>query len=126
MKVWWECLAEDLVEMVFNSHLWQRFNYIPEVTGDMKTELAIFGLNIDDVAIGSCNSKVADACGNNPRKPLMDTRDERDLQRRSYRAWLACGTPEAAGPHWQAKQPLAQNVADVKTLVWEELSEMKE
>ncbi|KAI3353866.1 hypothetical protein L3Q82_005074 [Scortum barcoo] len=35
VRVCWECLAEEPVQMVFNSHLRQSFDCIPRVAGDM-------------------------------------------------------------------------------------------
>ena len=44
----------------------------------------------------------------------------------SYRAFLACGTPEAADGYWQAKQNVAVAVSEAKTRAWEEFGEVIE
>ena len=48
------------------------------------------------------------------------------LKKESYRAWLACGTPEAAGRYRQAKRAAASAVSEAKTRVWEEFGEAME
>ena len=53
-----EHLAEDPVNMVFNSHLQRSFNHLPEVTGNMESEWAMFCAAIAEAAAQSCGSKV--------------------------------------------------------------------
>ena len=48
------------------------------------------------------------------------------LKKESYRTFLACGTPEAAGRYWQAKRSTAAAVAEAKTRTWEEFGEAME
>uniref|UniRef100_A0A674NZS3 Reverse transcriptase domain-containing protein n=1 Tax=Takifugu rubripes TaxID=31033 RepID=A0A674NZS3_TAKRU len=45
------------------------------------------------------------------------------LKKESYRALLACGTPEAADRYWQAKWSAATAVAEAKTRAWEVFGE---
>ncbi|TWW71634.1 EARP-interacting protein [Takifugu flavidus] len=53
-------------------------------------------------------------------------RDAVRLKKESYRALLACGTPEAADRYRQAKQSAATAVAEAKTRAWEEFGEAME
>ncbi|KAI3364919.1 hypothetical protein L3Q82_001099 [Scortum barcoo] len=48
------------------------------------------------------------------------------LKKETYRAWMACGTPEAADGYQQARWNAAWAVAEAKTWVWEEFSEAME
>ena len=68
-----------------------------------------------------CGCKVVGACRGTPNHWWTPTfRDAVRLKKESYRAFLACGTPEAA------KQCAAVVVADTKTWVWKELGEAME
>ncbi|KAK3529991.1 hypothetical protein QTP86_009376 [Hemibagrus guttatus] len=69
------------------------------------TEWTMFSSSIVDAAIQSCSCK---------------------LKKESYRAWLAQGTPEAAGAYRLAKQTAARVVSEAKTRVWEEFGEAME
>ncbi|TWW60792.1 hypothetical protein D4764_05G0008820 [Takifugu flavidus] len=53
-------------------------------------------------------------------------RDAVRLKKESYRALLACGTPEAADRYRQAKWSAATAVAEPKTQAWEEFGEAME
>ncbi|TWW74691.1 hypothetical protein D4764_14G0006940 [Takifugu flavidus] len=53
-------------------------------------------------------------------------RDAVRLKKESYRALLACGTPEAADRYRQAKRSTATAVAEAKTRAWEEFGEAME
>ncbi|TWW59301.1 Transposon TX1 uncharacterized 149 kDa protein ORF 2 [Takifugu flavidus] len=53
-------------------------------------------------------------------------RDTVKLKKESYRALLACGTPEAADRYRQAKRSAATAVAEAKTRAWEEFGEAME
>ncbi|KAK3518677.1 hypothetical protein QTP70_007170 [Hemibagrus guttatus] len=55
-----------------------------------------------------------------------EVRDAVKLKKESYRAWLPCGTPEAADVYRQSKQAAARVVSEAKTRVWEEFSEAME
>ncbi|KAM4544083.1 uncharacterized protein V3H82_021885 [Fundulus diaphanus] len=48
------------------------------------------------------------------------------LKKESYRAFLACGTPEAADVYRQSKRQAARLVAEAKTRAWEEFGEAME
>ncbi|KAK3533627.1 hypothetical protein QTP70_023381 [Hemibagrus guttatus] len=56
----------------------------------------------------------------------LEVRDAVKLNKESYRAWLARGTPEAAEAYRQAKRAAAQVVSKAKTRVWEEFGEAME
>ncbi|KAI3374050.1 hypothetical protein L3Q82_022616 [Scortum barcoo] len=61
--------------------------------------------------------------------PVVDTPEVRDavrLKKESYRAMLACGTPDAVDRYRQAKQAAARMVLEAKTRVWEEFGEAME
>ena len=53
-------------------------------------------------------------------------RDAVKLKKESYRTFLACGTPEAAGRYRQAKRSAAVVVTEAKTRTWEEFGEAME
>ncbi len=115
--------------MVLNSHLRQSFDRIPGMAGDMESEWAMFHATIVEAAVLSCGCKVAGAsCGGNPQTSWWtpEVRRAVRLKRESYRAWMACGTTEAANCYWQARQCVALAVAEAKTQVWEEFGEVLE
>ncbi|KAK3544081.1 hypothetical protein QTP86_001153 [Hemibagrus guttatus] len=89
----------------------------------------MFSTSIVDTAIRSCGRKVSGAGrGGNPRTQwwTLEVRDAVKLKKKSYRAWLARGTPEAAEAYRQAKQTTAVVVSEAKTRVWEEFGEAME
>ncbi len=89
----------------------------------------MFSTSIVDVAVGSCGCKASGAChGGNPRTRWWtpEVRDAVKLKKESYRAWLACGTPEAADGYRQAKRAAARVAAEAKTRAWEEFGETME
>uniref|UniRef100_A0AAR2JQZ9 Reverse transcriptase domain-containing protein n=1 Tax=Pygocentrus nattereri TaxID=42514 RepID=A0AAR2JQZ9_PYGNA len=129
VRVCWERLAEEPVRLIFNSHLRQNFDQISGEVGDIDSEWAMFRSSIAEAADCSCGRKVVGACrGGNPRTRWWtpQVRDAVKLKKESYRAWLACGTPEAAGRYRQAKRSAASVVAKAKTCVWEEFGEALE
>uniref|UniRef100_A0AAR2KE64 Endonuclease/exonuclease/phosphatase domain-containing protein n=1 Tax=Pygocentrus nattereri TaxID=42514 RepID=A0AAR2KE64_PYGNA len=129
VRVCWERLAEEPVRLIFNSHLCQNFDQISGEVGDIDSEWAMFRSSIAEAADCSCGRKVVGACrGGNPRTRWWtpQVRDVVKLKKESYRAWLACGTPEAAGRYRQAKRSAASVVAKAKTRIWEEFGEALE
>ncbi|KAK3513805.1 hypothetical protein QTP70_028875, partial [Hemibagrus guttatus] len=107
VRVCWERLADPSVRGVFNSHLRESFNQIPWEVGDIESEWTMFSSSIVDAAIRSCGRKVSGAGrGGNPRTQwwTLEVRDAVKLNKESYRAWLARGTPEAAEAYRQAKR----------------------
>ncbi|KAK0134739.1 hypothetical protein N1851_029630 [Merluccius polli] len=77
----------------------------------------------------SCGRKVVGACrGGNSRICWWTSavRNAVKLKKESYRTFLACGTPEAAGRYRQAKRCAAAAVAEAKTRTWEEFGEAME
>ncbi|KAK3507178.1 hypothetical protein QTP70_009513 [Hemibagrus guttatus] len=123
VRVCWERLADPSVGGVFNSHLRESFNQIPREVGDIESEWTMFSSSIVDVAIRSCGCKVSGASrSGNPRTQwwTLEARDAVKLKKKSYRAWLARGTPEAAEAYQQAKRTVAGVVLEAKTRVWEE------
>ncbi len=67
VRVFWERLVEEPVKMVFNSHVWQSFDRIPGLVGDMESKWAMFRATIVEAAVSSCGCKVAGAsCRSNP------------------------------------------------------------
>ncbi|XP_061625818.1 uncharacterized protein LOC133476446 [Phyllopteryx taeniolatus] len=126
VTVCWEHLAESPVRRRFNSHLRQNVAQVPGEAGDIESEWTMFRASIGEAADRSCGRKVAGAChGANPRTrwrtPMV--RDAVKLKKESYRAFLACGTPEAADGYWLAKRNEALMVAEAKTRAWEEFGQ---
>ncbi|KAI3376745.1 hypothetical protein L3Q82_000345 [Scortum barcoo] len=78
----------------------------------------MFSASIVDAAVRSCGRKVSGACrGGNPRTRWWtpEVRDAVRLKKESYRAMLACGTPDAVDGYRQAKQAAARTVLEAKT-----------
>ncbi len=129
VRVCWERLAESPVREIFNSHLRRSFERIPREVGDIESEWTMFSSSIVDAASRSCGCKVSGACrGGNPRTRWWtpEVRDAVKLKKESYRAWLACRTPEAADGYRQAKRSAARVVVEAKTRAWEEFGEAME
>ena len=129
VRVCWERLAESPVRRSFNSHLRESFNHVPGEAGDIESEWTLFRASIVEAADRSCGRKVVGACrGGNPRTRWWTpaVRDAVKLKKESYRAFLACGTPEAADGYRQAKRNAASAVAEAKTRAWEEFGEAME
>uniref|UniRef100_A0A669C209 Reverse transcriptase domain-containing protein n=1 Tax=Oreochromis niloticus TaxID=8128 RepID=A0A669C209_ORENI len=129
VRVCWERLAEAPVREIFNAHLRQSFNNISRETGDIESEWTMFSVSIAEAAALSCGRKVVGACrGGNPRTKWWtpEVKGATRLKKESYRAWLACGTPEAADRYRQAKRNATRAVAEAKTRVWEEFGEAME
>ncbi|KAK0156594.1 putative uncharacterized transposon-derived protein F52C9.6 [Merluccius polli] len=129
VRVCWEHLAESPVRESFNSHLRESFDHVPGEAGDIESEWAMFRASIVKAADQSCGRKVVSACrGGNSRTrwwtPVV--RDAVKLKKESYRTFLACGTPEAAGRYRQAKRSTAVAVTEAKTWTWEEFGEAME
>ena len=79
----------------------------------------MFGASIVKAADWSCGRKVVGACrGGNSRTRWWTpaVRDAVKLKKESYRTFLACGTPEAAGRYRQAKRSAAVAVTEAKTM----------
>nr|XP_049610760.1 uncharacterized protein LOC125988936 isoform X1 [Syngnathus scovelli] len=129
VRVCWERLAESPVRKSFNSHLRQSFSHVPGEAGDIESEWTMFRTSIVEAADRSCGRKVVGACrGGNPRTRWWTpaVRDAVKLKKESYRAVLACGTPEAADRYRMAKRNAASAVAEAKTRAWEEFGEATE
>ncbi|KAK0145233.1 Craniofacial development protein 2 [Merluccius polli] len=129
VRVCWERLAESPVRESFNSHLRESFDHVPGEAGDIESEWAMFHASIVKAADQSCGRKVVGACrGGNPRTRWWTpaVRDAVKLKKESYRTFLACGTPEAAGRYRQAKRSAAVAVTEAKTRTWEEFGEAME
>ncbi|KAK0141183.1 Craniofacial development protein 2 [Merluccius polli] len=129
VRVCWERLAESPVRESFNSHLRESFDHVPGEAGDIESEWAMFHASIVKAADQSCGRKVVGACrGGNSRTRWWTpaVRDAVKLKKESYRTFLACGTPEAAGRYRQAKRSAAVAVTEAKTRTWEEFGEAME
>ena len=129
VRVCWERLAEEPVKMVFNSHLRQSFDHVPGAVGDIESEWTLFRSAIVEAAVASCSHKVAGASrGGNPRTRWWtpEVRGAVRLKKEAYRAWLVCGSPEAADGYQQAKRCAAVAVIEAKTRAWEEFGETME
>ncbi|TWW59961.1 R2 Retrovirus-related Pol polyprotein from type I retrotransposable element [Takifugu flavidus] len=127
VRVCWERLAESPVRRSFNSPLQESFEHVPGEAGDIESEWTMFRASIVEAADRCCGRKVVGAChGGNTRTRWWTpaVRDAVKLKKESYRALLACGTPEAADGYRQAKQSAATAVA--KTRAWEEFGEAME
>ena len=62
----------------------------------MESEWNMFHAAIVDVAAQSCIIKVTDAShGGNPRTSWQTPEVKGPIKLKTYRSWLACGTPEA-------------------------------
>ncbi|TWW80180.1 hypothetical protein D4764_10G0012100 [Takifugu flavidus] len=119
VRVCWERLAESPVRRSFNSHLRESFDHVPGEAGDIESEWTMFRASIVEAADRCCGHKVVGACrGSNT--------DAVKLKKESYRALLACGTPEAADGYRRAKRSAATAVAEAKTRAWEEFGEAME
>ncbi|KAK0133539.1 Serum amyloid P-component [Merluccius polli] len=76
----------------------------------------------------SCGRKVVGACRGGNSRTRWWTPAVRDAVKlkESYRTFLACGTPEAAGRYRQAKLSAAVAGTEAKTRTWEEFGEAME
>ncbi|XP_078030984.1 uncharacterized protein LOC144466919 [Epinephelus lanceolatus] len=129
VRVCWERLAEEPVKMIFNSHLRESFDRVPRAERDIESEWALFHSAIVEKAVASCGCKAAGAShGGNPRTRWWtpEVRGAVRLKKEAYRAWLVCGSPEAADGYRRAKRSAAAAVAEAKTRAWEEFSEAME
>lgn len=54
-RVPWECLIENPVRMVFNTYLWENFDHVSGVAGDMKSEWVMSCAAIAKAAVQSCS-----------------------------------------------------------------------
>ena len=76
----------------------------------------MFRASIVEAADRCCGRKVVGACRGSNTRTRWRTPVVRDAVRhQSFRAVLACGTPEAADGYQQAKQCAAVAVAEAKT-----------
>ncbi|TWW81730.1 R2DM Retrovirus-related Pol polyprotein from type II retrotransposable element [Takifugu flavidus] len=118
VRVCWERLAESPVRRSFNSRLRESFDHVPGEAGDIESEWTMFRASI---VVGACR-------GGNARTRWWTpaVRDAVKLKKESYRALLACGTPEAADRYRRAKRSAATAVAEAKTRAWEEFGEAME
>uniref|UniRef100_A0A8C6M635 Reverse transcriptase domain-containing protein n=1 Tax=Nothobranchius furzeri TaxID=105023 RepID=A0A8C6M635_NOTFU len=126
VRVCWECLAEEPVKTVFNSHLRQSFDRVPRAVGDIDSEWALFHSAIVEAAVASCGRKVAGVSrGGNPRTRwwTSEVRGAVRLKKEVCRAWLVCGSPEATDRYRIAKRGAAVAVAKAKSRTWEEFGE---
>ncbi|XP_016520903.1 uncharacterized protein LOC107834312 [Poecilia formosa] len=129
VRVCWECLAESPVRRSFNSHLQQNFEHVPGEVGDIESEWTMFRASTAEAAYRSCGWKVVGPCRvSNPRTRWWtpSVRDAVKLKKESYRAFLACGTPEAADGYQRAKRHAARVAAEAKTRAWEEFGDAME
>ncbi|TWW77398.1 R2DM Retrovirus-related Pol polyprotein from type II retrotransposable element [Takifugu flavidus] len=129
VRVCWERLAESPVRRSFNSRLRESFDHVPGEAGDIESEWTVFRASIVEAADRCCGRKVVGACrGGNARTRWWTpaVRDAVKLKKESYRALLACGTPEAADGYRRAKRSAATAVAEAKTRAWEEFGEAME
>uniref|UniRef100_A0A8C6PJP1 Endonuclease/exonuclease/phosphatase domain-containing protein n=1 Tax=Nothobranchius furzeri TaxID=105023 RepID=A0A8C6PJP1_NOTFU len=127
VRVCWERLAEEPVKTDFNSHLRQSFDRLPRAVGDIDSEWALFHSAIVEVDVASCGRKVASAsCGGNPQTRWWtpEVRGAVRLKKEAYRAWLVCGSPEAADRY--RKRGAAVAVAEAKSRAWEKFGEAME
>ncbi|KAI3366533.1 hypothetical protein L3Q82_000663 [Scortum barcoo] len=130
VRVCWERLAEPSVREVFNSHLRKSFSQIPREAGDIESEWTMFSASIVDA--GSSKLWTQGLWCLSWRQPSRtrwwtpEVRDAVRLKKESYRAMLACGTPDAVDGYRQAKQAAARTVLEAKTRVWEEFGEAME
>ncbi|KAI3376208.1 hypothetical protein L3Q82_016718 [Scortum barcoo] len=103
---------------------------IPREAGDIESEWTMFSASIVDAGSSKlwtqglwCLSwRQLPEPGGGHRK----VRDAVRLKKESYRAMLACGTPDAVDGYRQAKQAAARTVLEAKTRVWEEFGEAME
>ncbi|TWW63932.1 hypothetical protein D4764_03G0009400 [Takifugu flavidus] len=105
---------ESPVRRSFNSRLRESSDHVPGEAGDIESEWTVFRASIVEAADRCCGRKV------------VAVRDAVKLKKESYRALLACGTPEAADGYRHAKRSAATAVAEAKTRAWEEFGEAME
>ncbi|KAI3364680.1 hypothetical protein L3Q82_011453 [Scortum barcoo] len=90
----------------------------------------MFSASIVDAAVRSCGTQGLWCLSWwQPPNPVVDTGSKGchvRLKKESYRAMLACGTPDAVDRYRQAKQATARTVLEAKTRVWEEFGEAME
>ncbi|TWW64123.1 hypothetical protein D4764_03G0011310 [Takifugu flavidus] len=126
VRVCWERLAESPVRRSFNSRLRESYDHVPGEAGDIESEWPMFRASIVEAADRCCGREVVGACrGGNARTCWWTpaVRDAVKLKKESYRALLACGTPEAADGYRRAKRSTATVVAEAKTRAWKEFGE---
>ena len=90
--------------------------------GIMESDGAMFHAATVNAAARSCGTKVAGASrGGNPRTRWWtpELKGAVKLSKKTYRSWLACGTPEAADSYCQAKQCAPRVVTEANTRVRE-------
>ncbi|TWW67452.1 R2DM Retrovirus-related Pol polyprotein from type II retrotransposable element [Takifugu flavidus] len=107
VRVCWERLAESPVRRSFNSRLRESSDHVPGEAGDIESEWTVFRASIVEAADRCCGRKVVGACrGGNARTRWWTpaVRDAVKLKKESYRALLACGTPEAADGYRQMRR----------------------
>ncbi|TWW80933.1 hypothetical protein D4764_01G0007480 [Takifugu flavidus] len=124
VRVCWERLAESPVRRSFNSRLRESFDHVPGEAGDIESEWTMFRASIVE-------ERLTDAVATRWLVPVVAAmpelvRDAVKLKKESYRALLACGTPEAADRYRRAKRSAATAVAEAKTRAWEEFGEAME
>ncbi|KAG1926569.1 gastrula zinc finger protein XlCGF8.2DB-like [Pimephales promelas] len=89
---------ESPVREIFNSHHRRSHDRMPREAGDIESEMTMFSTSIVEAAALRCGRKASGACrGGNPQTRWWtpEVKDAVKLKE-SYRAWLACETPEAA------------------------------
>ncbi|TWW80944.1 hypothetical protein D4764_01G0007590 [Takifugu flavidus] len=123
VRVCWERLAESPVRRSFNSRLRRALTMSRGRRGTLSPS-------------GPCSvppllKRLTDAVAARWLVPVVAAmpelvRDAVKLKKESYRALLACGTPEAADRYRHAKRSAATAVAEAKTRAWEEFGEAME
>ncbi|KAG1926553.1 gastrula zinc finger protein XlCGF52.1-like [Pimephales promelas] len=104
--------TEEQTEIFSSYHRWSH-DRMPREAGDIESEMTMFSTSIVEAAALRCGRKASGACrGGNPQTRWWtpEVKDAVKLKKESYRAWLACGTPEAADGYRQAKGTAAQVV----------------
>nr|XP_008292567.1 PREDICTED: collagen alpha-1(IV) chain-like [Stegastes partitus] len=89
----------------------------------------MFKASVAKAVIRSCGQKVTSDChGGKPKirwwTPAVS--EAVRLKKETFWAWLAQGSPEAAGKYWLAKRAAAVAVVEAITRVWEEFREAME
>ena len=105
------------MKTVFHSHLQRSFNHIPDVTGNMEFEWAMFRAAIAEAAAQIFGSKVTCASrGGNSRTPLVDTGGEREKPYDHVPQSVLLGCSE--GMEWMAFCYRLSNLCIIRVRAW--------
>ncbi|TWW62415.1 hypothetical protein D4764_04G0010620 [Takifugu flavidus] len=91
LVVCWECLVEEPVRLVFNSHLRHSFDRVLRAVGDIESEWAMFRSAIVKAALTSCGCKATGAGRGADRYRLVKWAAAKMVGEAKTRAWEEFG-----------------------------------